>query len=92
VTGAHGPAPVDFVVGLGDLLHAYGCDDIDELSAVVDGDSEPDLWVAEIPGGVEIGSGTWATGLEFPFTVGDFWALTDEVERRETVRIETIGF
>jgi hypothetical protein len=77
------------LVRLADLLAATGCADLEELSGLVDSDSEPDMWVDEIDGGVEIGSGTQATCLEFPFLLADFWAVVDEVEREEARWIES---
>jgi hypothetical protein len=84
MTGATGR----WVRSLSDLLAATGCEDIDGLSAVVDADCEPDVWVVELDAGVEVGSGTTGIGLEFPFPLADFWALVDEVEREEAERIE----
>lgn len=71
-----------------DLLAATDCADAESLSDLVDGDCEPDVWVAELDDGVEVGSGTHATGLLFPFTVGEFWEVVEEVEQEETARIE----
>ena len=76
---------------VGDLLAATDCADLETLSDVVDADCEPDMWVAEIDGGVEIGSGTRATGLEFPFPIAKFWLLVGEIELEQIARIERTG-
>ena len=81
------------VVGdLAALLHAYDCADLDELSALVDADSEPDVWVAEADGGIEVGSGTGAIVLDYPFPLADLHALVDEVAGAEAARLEKVGF
>ncbi len=77
------------VTDLGQLLLATGCADVDELSATVDGDADPDMWVEEADGGVEIGSGVRATVLAFPFLLAEFWAVVDEVEQQELEQIES---
>jgi hypothetical protein len=73
---------------LSGLLAAIGCADIDELCDLVDGDCEPDMWVAGVEGSIEIGSGVRATLLAFPFPVAEFWAVVDEVEQQEIEFIE----
>ena len=74
---------------MGELLLATGCADVDELSATVDGDANPDMWVEEADGGVEVGSGVRATVLAFPFLLAEFWAVVDEVEQQEVEHIES---
>lgn len=81
----------EVVTDLGRFLSTLGCSDIEALSEIVDGDAEPDMWVCEIDGGVEVGSGTSAIGLEFPFALAEFWEAAHEVEQRETERIESEG-
>ncbi|MGY1753826.1 hypothetical protein [Blastococcus sp. SYSU D01042] len=76
------------VTSLADLLAAVGCADLQALSDVVDGDCDPDMWVDEIDGGVEVGSGCHSTALTYPFPVTDFWTVVDEVEQEENVRME----
>jgi hypothetical protein len=75
------------VADLGGLLAAFDCADIEELSDIVDGDSEPDMWVAEDDVGIEIGSGVFATLLPFPFPLTEFWAVVDEMEQHEIRQI-----
>ena len=71
-----------------ELLAATGAEDVDGLSARVDDACEPDVWVSDTDSGVEVGSGVWATCLDFPFTMADFWALVREIENEEMARIE----
>jgi hypothetical protein len=70
------------------LLAATGADDVNGLTALVDDACEPDVWVADTDAGVEVGSGVWATCLDFPFSLAAFWTLVHEVEAEETARIE----
>jgi hypothetical protein len=70
------------------LLAATGAEDIEGLSALVDDDCEPHVWTADTDTGVEVGSGVWATCLDFPFSLAAFWTLVNEVEAEETARIE----
>jgi hypothetical protein len=85
-----GPPPSPIVVGSWpELLAATGAEDVDDLSALVDGACEADTWVADTDAGVEVGSGVWATCLDFPFAIAVFWALVREVEDEEMARIET---
>lgn len=86
-TGTPSPAPV--VASWPELLAATGAKDVDGLSALVDDACEPDVWVADTDAGVEVGSGIWATCLDFPFAIADFWRLVREVENDEVARIET---
>ena len=86
-TGPPSSAPV--VVSWPELLTATGAEDVDDLSALVDDACDPDVWVADTDAGVEVGSGVWATCLDFPFAIADFWALVREVENEEVARIET---
>ncbi|MGY1771968.1 hypothetical protein [Blastococcus sp. SYSU D00813] len=76
------------VADLSDLLAATGTASVEELAELVDGDCDADLWVEEIDDGVEIGAGTGAIGLLYPFTVADFWATVQEVEDDEIRRWE----
>jgi hypothetical protein len=84
-----GPPSPPVVASWLELLAATGANDVDALSALVDDECEPDVWVADTDAGVEVGSGIWATCLDFPFAVHDFWALVREVENEEMARIET---
>ncbi len=72
-----------------EVLTATGTKDVHGLSAIVDDACEPDVWVTDTDTGVEVGSGVWATCLDFPFTIADFWTLVREVEAGEMARIET---
>jgi|tagenome__1003787_1003787.scaffolds.fasta_scaffold19634760_2 hypothetical protein len=76
---------------LGELLAATGCTDLETLAAVVDGDCEPDVWVAETGIGLEVSSGTRALVLEYPFTVAEFWSAVDAVEQEEIDHVENAG-
>jgi hypothetical protein len=76
------------VPGVADLLVLTGCSDVAALESVVDSNCEPDVWVIETVDGIEVGSGISGIVLEFPFTIADFWATVDEVEKAEIERIE----
>ncbi len=73
---------------LADLLRRTGTGSIDELAELVDGDCDADIWIDEADGAVEIGAGTGAICLEYPFPIDDFWSTVDEVERDEIARWE----
>jgi hypothetical protein len=73
-----------------DLLAMTGCAGLDELSEIVDGDCDPDMWVTQTDDGVEIGSGVLATCLAFPFFLTEFWEVVDEMEAHETERMESV--
>jgi hypothetical protein len=79
------------VAGLDEFLRALDCPDVGTLSEIVDDDAEPDMWVSEIDGAIEVGSGTSATCLEFPFAIAEFWEVVREVEQQETERMESEG-
>lgn len=81
------PAP-SVVADLTDLLAATRTASVEELAELVDSDCDADLWVEEIDDGIEIGAGTGAIGLLYPFTVADFWATVQEVEDDEIRRWE----
>ncbi len=76
------------VVSLPDLLWATGATTVEELAELVDGDCDADLWVEQMDDGIEIGAGTGAIGMLYPFTVADFWATVEEVEDDEIRRWE----
>ena len=55
--------PFDRTVVSGpDLLALSGCSDLAGLSAMVDGESEADMWVAAVEGGIEVGAGGSSDG------------------------------
>ena len=63
------PAGPPVVVStIADLLAATGCPDVDALTDLVDGDCEPDMWVAELEdgAGVEMGAGRGPCASPFP--------------------------
>jgi hypothetical protein len=76
------------VVSRPDLLALTGSSDLDDLSAMVDGESEADMWVAAVEGGIEVGAGGSATVLGYPFALEEFWHVVDEVERAQVDRWE----
>jgi hypothetical protein len=76
------------VVSLSDLLHLTGCADLDELSELIDGDADADMSVVEIEGGIDVETFGGATGLDYPFTLGDFWEVVAETEEDEIRRWE----
>jgi hypothetical protein len=76
------------VVNLTDLLHLTGCADLDELSALIDGDADADMSVVEIEGGIDVSTFGGATGLDYPFTLADFWEVVAETEEDEIRRWE----
>jgi|tagenome__1003787_1003787.scaffolds.fasta_scaffold20988994_3 hypothetical protein len=86
-TRAH-PSSAVIIASWRDLLAATGAEDVEGLSALVDDDCEPDLWITDTDTGVEVGSGVWATCLDFPFSLAAFWTVVHEVEAEETARIE----
>ena len=85
--GEHSPGTT-IVVSLPDLLWATGATTVEELAELVDGDCDADVWVHDEDGGVEVGAGTGAICLRYPFTVAEFWATVQEVEDDEVRRWE----
>lgn len=89
--GAHPgrPSSAQVIASWPELLAATGAEDVDDLAALVDDACEPNVWIADTGAGVEVGSGVWATCLDFPFAIAGFWTLVREVENEEVARIET---
>lgn len=61
---------------------------MEELADIADGDCDADVWVEETDDGIEVGAGTGAICLRYPFTVAEFWLTVDEVDRDEVRRWE----
>jgi hypothetical protein len=76
------------VISEPDLLALCGCADLDELAALVDSDSDVDLWLTALDDGLEVGGGVLSTVLVYPFFVAEFWEVADEVERAQIRRWE----
>jgi hypothetical protein len=76
------------VADLADLLYLTGCADLDELSAVIDDEADADMSVVEIEGGIDVETFGGATGLDYPFTLGDFWEVVADAEEDEIRRWE----
>jgi hypothetical protein len=71
-----------------DLLALSGCADLDELAALVDSDSDVDMWLTALDDGLEIGGGVLSTVLAYPFFLEEFWEVANEVEREQIRRWE----
>ena len=71
------------VISEPDLLALSGCADLDELAALVDSDSDVDLWLTALDDGLEVGGGVFSTLLAYPFFMDEFWELVDETEREQ---------
>jgi hypothetical protein len=69
------------VISEPDLLALSGCADLDELAALVDSNSDVDLWLTAMDDGLEVGGGVFSTVLAYPFFMAEFWEVVDEVER-----------
>ena len=76
------------VISEPDLLALSGCADLDELTALVDSDSDVDLWLTALDDGLEVGGGVFSTVLAYPFFMAEFWEVVDEVEREQIRRWE----
>jgi hypothetical protein len=79
------------VVGLADLLWATDTENLEVLAELADGDCDADVWVEETDDGIEIGAGVSAICLRYPFTVAEFWATVEEVDRDEVRRWEAMA-